>query len=168
MDFLELAQRRYSVRAYKSIPVENEKLQQILEAVRIAPTASNRQPFQLIVIHTKGREEKLKRIYGAAWFVQAPLVICACSVPSQTWIRQDGKEYCEVDVTIAMDHLIMAATELGLGTCWIAAFDPIAAREVLRLSGDINPILFTPLGYPADQPKVKIRKTMDELVRYEH
>ncbi|MFC1871937.1 nitroreductase family protein [Chloroflexota bacterium] len=165
--FLELVKKRYSVRAYKSIPVEDEKLYQVLEAASLAPTASNRQPFQLIVIHTAGREEELRRIYNSSWFIQAPLVICACGVPNQAWIRKDGKNYYEVDVAIALDYLILAASDLGLGTCWIAAFDPKATRDVLRLPDDVEPIAFTPIGYPDDQPKNKSRKTVDELVRYE-
>jgi nitroreductase len=79
----------------------------------------------------------------------------------------DNKNYSEVDVTIAMDHLVLAATDLGLGTCWIAAFDPVAAREALGLPNGVEPIAFTPLGYPADQPRPKKRKALSELVRYE-
>ncbi len=168
MEFSELIQKRYSVRAYKHDPVEDEKLHQVLEAARLAPTAANRQPFQFIVIHTAGREAELKRIYGREWFVQAPLVICACGLPAQGWVRQDdGKSYNDVDVAIAMDHLILAAADAGLGTCWIAAFDPTAAREVLGLPDDVEPVAFTPLGYAADQPKPKVRKPLSELVRYE-
>lgn len=79
----------------------------------------------------------------------------------------DNKNYGDVDVTIAMDHLILAATELGLGTCWIGAFDPVAARDVLGLPEEVEPVAFTPLGYPADQPGTKRRKPLSELVRYE-
>ena len=168
MDFQDLIRKRYSVRAYKSDPVEDEKLQQVLEAARLAPTAANKQPFQLIVIRTAGREEELGRIYKAKWFVQAPLVICACGVPAQTWVRMDGKNYNDVDVTIAMDHLILAATDLGLGTCWIAAFDPAAAREVLGLPDGVEPIAFTPLGHPAQQAPARKRKPLSDLLRYEH
>jgi len=167
MDFRELINTRYSVRAYKSEPVEDEKLQQVLDAARLAPTAANRQPFQLIVIHTAGREAELRRIYKAEWFCKAPLVICACAVPSRAWSRMDDKNYSDVDVTIAMDHLILAATELGLGTCWIAAFNPSATREVLGLPEDVEPVAFTPLGYPADQLGAKRREPLSELVRYE-
>jgi nitroreductase len=168
MDFSELVIKRYSVRAYKSDPVEDEKLQQVLQAARLAPTAANRQPFQFVVIHTAGREAELKRIYNRDWFVQPPLVICACGVPAQGWVRKkDGKNYSEVDVAIAMDHLILAAANLGLGTCWIAAFDPTAACEVLHLPDDVEPIAFTPLGYMADKPGPKRRKALSELVRYE-
>lgn len=168
MDFGELIRKRYSVRAYRPDPIEDEKLAQVLEAARLAPTAANRQPFQLIVIHTAGRERELRRIYNSKWFVEAPIVICACGLPKEGWIRQDGLNYTMVDVAIAMDHLILAAAELGLGTCWIGAFNPEAAREVLGLPDDVEPIAFTPLGYPADQPRPKKRKPLEELVRYEH
>lgn len=167
MRFLELVGNRYSVRAYKSDSVDEEKLRLILEAARTAPTAANRQPFRLIVIATAGREAELRRIYNREWFVQAPLIICACGVPAESWTRMDGKPYVDVDVAIMMDHLILAATDLGLGTCWIAEFDPEAAREVLGLPEGVEPILFTPLGYPADQPRPKQRKPISELVRHE-
>ena len=167
MEFSELIEKRYSVRAYKPDPVEDDKLQQVLQAARLAPTASNRQPFQLVVIRTAGREAELKRIYNRDWFVQPPLVICACGIPAQGWVRGNGKNYNDVDVAIAMDHLILAAANLGLGTCWVGAFDARAAREVLHLPDDVEPIAFTPLGYPADQPGPKKRKALSELVRYE-
>ena len=167
MEFLELIRKRYSVRAYKSDPVEDEKLQQVLEAARLAPTAANRQPFQIIVIHTDGRQEELKRIYGKDWFTQAPLVLCACGVPRQAYMRADKRRYLDVDVAIVMDHLILAATDLGLGTCWIAAFNAEAAREILNLPEGVEPLIFTPLGYPADEPGPKERKPLEELVRYE-
>lgn len=167
MDFSDLIRMRYSVRAYKSDPVAEEKLQRILEAARLAPTAANRQPFQIIVIHTEGREEALRRIYGKDWFVQAPIIICACGLPEKGWVRSDGKNYTDVDVSIVMDHIILAATEVGLGACWIGAFDPDAAREVLNLPEEVEPIAFTPLGYPADEPGMKKRKPLSELVRYE-
>lgn len=167
MGFSELIRARYSVRAYKPDPVEEDKLQQVLEAARLAPTAANRQPFRIIVIHTAGREAELKRVYNRGWFVQAPLVLCACGIPAENWVRMDGKNYNDVDVTIAMDHLILAAADIGLGTCWIAAFDPAAAREVLNLPDGVEPVAFTPLGYPADGPRPKSRKPLESLVRYE-
>jgi nitroreductase len=168
MEFTELVKKRYSVRAYKSDPVEEDKLHQVLEAARLAPTAANRQPFQIIVVHTAGRETELGRLYGRDWFVQAPLIICACGMPTKSWVRSDGKNYNDVDVAIAMDHLVLAAANLGLGTCWIAAFDVAAVREVLGLPDDVEPIALTPLGYPADEPRPKKRKALSELVRYEH
>jgi nitroreductase len=167
VEFLELIKERYSVRAYKPDPVEDGKLERVLEAARLAPTATNRQPFQLLVIHTQGREEELYTIYHRAWFVEPPLVICACGLPERGWRRKDGKSYVDVDVAIAMDHLILAAANEGLGTCWVGAFDPDAARRVLGLPGEVEAIAFTPLGYAADEPGAKKRKPLDELVRYE-
>ena len=166
MKFLELAKRRYSVRGYKADPVEADKLQEVLEAARLAPTAGNRQRFELIVIQTAGREEELRRIYDKDWFVQAPLLICACRYPMDP--ARQRKDYTDVDVGIVVDHLTLAATELGLGTCWIGAFDPAAARKILGLPDEVEPVVFTPLGYPADPPRVKQRKPLDDLVRYEH
>ena len=167
MGFSDLVRQRYSVRAYKPDPVADPDLEQILQDACLAPTAANRQAFQLIVIRTAGREEELKRIYGRDWFVQAPLVICACGLLEDNWVRRDGKNYSDVDVAIVMDHLILSAASLGLGTCWIGAFDPDAAREVLGLPEGVEPVAFTPLGYPADQPRPKTRKEVSELVRYE-
>ena len=166
MEYLELIRKRYSVRAYKSTPVEEEKLQEVLEAAIQAPTAANKQPFRLIVMKTAGREADLKRIYARDWFVQAPLVICACAVKSESWVRRDGKNYADVDTTIAFDHLILAACDLGLGTCWIAAFDPAAAREILSLPVDWEPVAFTPLGYPADQWRPKKRRPASDLIQF--
>ncbi|MGD8370123.1 MAG: nitroreductase family protein [Syntrophobacterales bacterium] len=167
MDFLALARQRYSVRSYKPDPVETEKLDRILEAARLAPTAVNIQPFQLIVIQTANREAELLRIYNKKWFVQPPIVICGCGFPRKNWVRKDGKNYNDVDVAIVMDHLILAATAEGLGTCWIGAFNPAAAKEILGLPATVEPIAFTPLGYANDQPPVKKRKPLPELVRYE-
>ncbi|MCL5105339.1 MAG: nitroreductase family protein [Armatimonadetes bacterium] len=167
MEFSELIARRYSVRAYKPDSVEDDKLERVLEAARLAPTACNIQPFRLIVVHTEGRQEELRRIYKGEYFVQAPIIICACGIPEQAWTRRDGRNYCDVDVAIVMDHLILAAANEGLGTCWIGAFDLAAAREVLGIPENVEPIAFTPLGYPADKLGPKTRKCLGELVKYE-
>lgn len=167
MEFLDLIKSRYSVRAYKNEPVEKEKLEKILEAARLAPTAVNYQPFRLIVIQTKDREDELKQIYQAEWFSQAPFIICVCTEAQNAWVRKDGKNFVDVDATIVMDHIILAATSLGLGTCWIGAFDVDAARKFLNLPENVEPLVFTPLGYPADMISEKKRKPLSELVKYE-
>lgn len=166
MDFQELIKKRYSVRAYKPDDVEDAKLARILEAARLAPTAANRQAFRVIVVPVKGREDDLRRVYGRDWFIQAPLVLCVCAVPSEGWVRKaDGWNAAEVDATIVMSHIVLAAAAEGLGTCWIAAFDPAAAREVLGLPDEVIPSAFTPLGYAADAPAPKKRRALDEIVR---
>ena len=169
MEYFDLIAARYSVRAYRPDLVEDEKLQTILNAARLAPTAANRQPIQLIVMHTAGREEEIGKIYRRPWFVQAPIVIAVCAISSQAWVRESDRFNARlIDAAIVADHLILAATSLGLGTCWVAAFNVEAARSVLRLPDEVEPIIFTPLGYPADEPGPKIRKPLTELVRYEH
>ena len=169
MEFSELIRQRYSVRAYKPDPVPDELLAQVLEAGRLAPTAANKQPFRIIVVHTEGREDELRRIYQGDLFGQAPLILGVCAVQTEAWRRDryDRKSHADVDATIVMDHLVLAAADLGVGTCWIAAFDPTAAREILGLPPEVEPVLFTPLGYPADKPGPKARKPLSELVRYE-
>jgi len=164
MDFAELVKKRYSARAYKPDPVEDDKLAAVLEAARLAPTAANRQAFRVLVVRTKGRESDLRRIYGREWFVQAPHVIAVCSVPGEAWVRRDGWTAAETDATIVMTHIILAAADLGLGTCWIANFDPDAAREVLHLPKGVVPIALTPLGYAADSAPPKKRKLLADIM----
>lgn len=165
MEFRELVRTRYSARAYDPAPVDEAALARILEAVRLAPTAANRQAFRVIVLATEGREAELRRVYDRGWFVQAPLVLAVCAIPAEGWVRaSDGWSAAGVDATIAMTHLILAAADEGLGTCWVAAFDPAAAREVLGLPQDVVPWAFTPLGHPADSASPKERRALAELV----
>lgn len=166
MNFQALIRARYSVRAYKSEPVDVEKLARILEAARMAPTAANRQPFRVVVMTTAGREAELGRIYPRQWFVQAPLLLAVCAVPSEGWVRKyDGWNSAEVDASIVMTHIVLAAAEEGLGTCWVGAFDPAAARDVLGLPPEIIPVAFTPLGCPDDAEPPKKRRLLADLVR---
>ena len=169
MDFRALAAARFSVRDYRPDPVPAELLEEVLGAARLAPSACNLQPFRVLVITTRGRESELLRVYPKPWFVQAPLVLAVCSVPAEAWVRSrhDGWSAAETDAAIAMDHLLLAAADRGLGTCWIAAFDPVAARVVLGLPEGVVPVAFTPLGWPAEAPGPKQRKALADLVRYE-
>ena len=166
MDFFKVVKQRYSVRSYRPDPVEPEKLQQILEAAQIAPTAANRQAFKVFVIKTEGKQEALKRIYAKEWFSEAPYVLCVCSIPEKNWLRKDNKNYSDVDAAIVMDHIILAATALELGTCWIGAFDVQVAREVLGLDETVEPVIFTPLGYPRGAMANRARKSLSDLVTY--
>jgi nitroreductase len=167
MDIVDVIKQRYSVRAYQPISVEETKLSAVLNAARLAPTAANQQPFQIIVIHTAGREEELLSIYPKKWFVQAPIILCICGTPTTAWVQRDGRSYLFVDIGIVMDHIVLTAASLGLGTCIVAAFDEMNAHTVLALPQEVEPILFTPLGYPADALRPKVRKELSDLVRYE-
>jgi nitroreductase len=164
MDFQDLVAGRYSVRAYQPDPVSHADLVKILEAARLAPTAANRQPVRVLAIPTAGREEALGRIYHRPWFVAAPMVIGVCAVPAEGWVRKDGRNHADIDAAIVMDHIVMQATDLGLGTCWVCNFDVAAAREVLHLPEGVEPIAFTPLGRPADDARAKVRRELRDLL----
>lgn len=166
MDFQELMVKRCSVRAYHTTPVEEEKLQAVLEAARMAPTAKNLQPFQLIVTRTAGREAELAQIYFQPWFVQAPVVICLCGLSPQS--ENPGRDYNDINAGIIISHMSLAAADLGLGTCMIGAFDPSAAHRVLGIPGEVEPVLFMTLGYADNGTRPKARKPLAELVRNEN
>lgn len=164
MDMRDLVQHRYSVRAYRPDALPDPDLATVLEAACLAPTAANRQPIRLLVLPTANRRDDLQRIYHRPWFVSAPWVIGVCAVPAEGWVRKDGRNHADIDAAIVMDHLVLQAADLGLGTCWVCNFDPAAAREVLHLPEGVEPVAFTPLGYPADEPKPKVRKAMKDLI----
>jgi nitroreductase len=165
MDFYEVIQRRRSVRKYKADPVEDDKLHRILNAARLAPSAANRQPVSFIVVRNDKIKQRLKDAYSQEWFFTAPIIICACALPDKAWKRNDKKTYVDVDVAIAMDHLILAAAAEGLGTCWIAAFKPKVVKEILNISDSVEPLILTPLGYPEVIPESTYRKPLNEIVR---
>ncbi len=165
MDFYEAIKIRRSVRAYKHDPVEDDKLGRIINAARLAPTAANRQPFSFIIVKNEQIKYKLKDAYSQEWFYTAPVIICACASPQDAWKRNDGKDYVDVDVAIAMDHLILAASAEGLGTCWIAAFKPYVVKDVLNIPDNLEPLILTPLGYPEIIPEPTFRKPLEEIVR---
>ena len=165
MEFYEVINKRRSIRAYKKDPVEDSKLSRILNAARLAPTAANRQPYSLIVVKDEETKLKLKDAYSQEWFFTAPVIVCACALPDDAWKRNDGKGYVDVDVAIAMDHLILAASAEGLGTCWIAAFKPNVVRDVLNIPDNLEPLILTPLGYPEVIPEPTFRKSLEEMVR---
>ena len=169
MDFLELIKKRYSAREYKNVPVENEKIMQILEAGRLAPSATNAQPIHFILINEKESLEKIYSTYAREWIRTAPVVIAVCGDENNAWKHKDGTNYASVDIAIAADHITLAAAELGLGTCWVGAFDKVKAAEILQTPKGINPLFLLPIGYPADNPDLSrhnTRKPMAAILHY--
>jgi nitroreductase len=169
MKFIELAEKRRSIRSYKSDPVPEELLNEILQAGNLAPTAKNLQPFYFIVVRDPVKLDELAVAYPAPFFRQAPVAIVICTESAKGWTRDryDGKNYCEVDAAIAIDHMTLAATDLGLGTCWIGAFDPVKVADSMGLPKGIEAIAMLPLGYPNDIGHEKKRKSLEKLVRYD-
>jgi nitroreductase len=170
MNFIDLAQKRYSVRSYSDKKVEKEKLDLILKAANLAPTAANKQPQRLIVIQ---EEEGLRKISKAANTYGAQCVIIVCSDVNQAWTRPfDGKKTVDIDASIVTDHMMLEATDLGLGTVWICYFNPTVLREELNIPDHVEPINILAVGYTndnADSPnkRNKIRKPTSETVRFE-
>ncbi len=167
MGVFEIIRKRRSIRLYEEKPVEQEKLNRVLEAGRLAPSADNCQPWRFVVAINDEVKEKLRASYDEEWFVSAPVIIIGCAVPKEGWVRMDGQEYWMVDVAIAMQNMILVATELGLGTCWVADFDEEAARKALKLPPSVRVVAMTPLGYPAVEKRpVRNRKPLSEIVHY--
>ena len=171
MKLIDIVKKRCSVRDYSSRPVEKEKLEYILEAARLAPSACNHQPWRFVVIQDDKLLQKLQGCYEKDWFKTAPLCIVICGDHETSWKRKyDGKDHCDIDIAIATDHLILAATELGLGTCWVCAFDPASCREALQLPDALEPIVMVAVGYPQNEDvwktTVKKRKNADEVIIY--
>ncbi len=167
MDVQEAIRQRYSVRAYEDRPVEQEKLDAVLEAARLAPSGSNRQPWKFVVVREAATRVKLATACNGQKFVaQAPVVIAAVgTAPERTMSCQVPGD--PVDVAIAIDHMTLTATDLGLGTCWIGAFDQDAVRDLLGIPATAKVIQVLALGYPADSPRDKSRKPLDEVVCWE-
>ena len=169
MKFIKLAEKRCSIRGYRPDPVPEKLLNKVLQAGNLAPTAKNLQPFHFIVVRNPGKLEELATAYPAPFFREAPVVIVICTEAAEGWTRDryDGKNYCEIDAAIAIDHMTLAAADLGLGTCWIGAFDPDRVTEVIGLPEGIEPMAMLLLGYPGMEGRKKERKPLEQLVRYE-
>ena len=169
MSFLSLATKRFSCRGYSSKPISREVIEQVLEAARVAPSAVNAQPIHLIVITDVSLREEISSCYSRPWLASAPVIIVACGDHSISWRRADGKDHCDIDVAIAVDHITLAAADLGLGTCWICKFDAMKCSEILKLPSYVSPIALIPLSYPenVENPERHTkRKSLNEIVRW--
>lgn len=167
MAFLDLVKERFCVRVYQTTLVPEELLAQVLEAGRMAPSAANRQPWHLILVQDPQLRHALGESYPRDWFWKAPAIIVVCIEPARAWVRSDGKNYADVDGAIAADHMTLCAADLGLGSCWIGAFDAAKVRNALGLPAGVDPLIMIPLGYPADPPRAKTRKPMGDILRHE-
>lgn len=165
MEFYEAIRRRLSVRSYTEQAVPDEAVNRILEAARLAPSACNRQPWHLYVVRDAALRGALFNPEKQEWAARAPVAIVACSRPADAWVRwADKKNHADIDLAILFEHIVLAATAEGLGTCWICAFDPRQVRAALRLPAELEPVAMTPLGYAATPSKPNSRKTLDTIV----
>lgn len=179
MEFIDVVKARNSVRNYSQQPVEDEKITYILEAARLAPSAANKQCWRFIVVkHKQTIEQLAKTSMINPWLKTAPVIIVCCADPTES-VTTNDIAYYPVDAAIAIEHLMLAATDAGLGTCWIAGFQEQKVKELLEIPKRIRVIALTPVGYPVERKgiveqitktllKAKKRKTLDEIVHYNH
>jgi len=167
-NLLQIMKKRKSIRGFKDIEIEKEKLDYILEAFRVAPSAKNLQPWKLIVINDKKIIEELVPACKNQYFIaEAPIVIAACAFEEEAYgIMGSYLNSYPVDIGIAFEHLILAATEQGLGTCWIGAFFEDEVKKVLDVPEKVRVVALTPVGYPNDNGRDKPRKNLEEIVSY--
>lgn len=167
-DFIELVNNRYSCRKYADRKVEKETLLQVLEAARLDPSACNKQPWRFYVVSAEPLRQRICECYDREWVKSAPAFIVAVGNHDEAWHRSfDNKDHTDVDLSIATEHICLAATSLGLGTCWICHFNPELCKEVLNLDANQEPIAIIPIGYPENEniPEKK-RKSIDEIVEW--
>ena len=150
MSFIDLAKHRYSCRIYQHKAIEKDKVLRILEAGRIAPSASNKQPWLFIYIDEQPLLEQIKACYPSTWLESAPAVIVVCGIHGRSWKRDDGKDHCDIDIGIVTDHLTLAATDEGLATCWVCKFDSIRCAKILELPFQVEAMVILAIGYPED------------------
>lgn len=169
MDVFEAIQKRHSVRAYRSIPIPREKLERILEAARLAPSAANLQPWHFIVVTEASKREKLAQAPYAGFLKEAPVVIVGCGN------QKASPKWFMVDVAIAMQNMVLTAVSEGLGTCWVGSFNEEEVKSLLRIPEEFCIVALLALGYPREKPDIqgkllhliRRRKTIREIVSFE-
>ena len=169
MSVLDVIRQRRSVRVYKSDLIPEESLHRVLEAARLAPSGKNLQPWKFIIVQDSELKKKLAEASNAQDFIaEAPLVLVACGFPEECY-RSLGRymKSWPVDVTIALEHLILQAHEEGLGTCWIGSFEEREVKSLLAVPEHVRVLALTPLGYPGEIPESRGRKSLEEIASYD-
>jgi len=179
MEFTDVVKLRKSIRRFSDRKVEDERIEQILECARLAPSWCNKQCWSFVIVRDKERIELLSETAGKinSWLKKAPIIIVACGDPILNGIH-NSIEYFTVDVAIAMEHLILSATDLGLGTCWVGGFNEDRIKEILEIPNNMRIVAITPVGYPAKKAEIKEdttrlmlqsekRKPLNEIVHYD-
>ena len=170
MNFLDLVNKRFSVRRYSDQSIEREKIEYILECARMAPSACNRQPWHIYVVEDAVLLLKLSEAYDREWLQSAPLVFVICGDHSESWHRpSDGKDHCDVDISIITEHIALAAADQGLGSCWVCNFNSQVCKKILQIEDEnVEPIVMMPIGYPDSSLQVspKVRKDANEIISF--
>ena len=146
-DFLELAESRYSVRKYDPRPIEQDKLDRILRAGQVAPTAANRQPQRIFVLKSEEAMNAARSV--TRYCFNAPMALLICYDRRTSWKAVDGHDSGHVDAAIVITQMMLEAFDEGIGTCWVRGFDKNALAEMFRIPEDLEPVALLPIGYPA-------------------
>lgn len=167
-NLMDIIRTRKSIRAYLPKEIEREKLDYILEAFRLAPSAKNIQPWKLIVVDDKKIIKELIPACNNQKFLEdAPVIIAACADEENAYGRMGGyMSSYSIDIALALEHLILAAAEQGLGTCWIGSFKEQEVKDILQIPKKMRVVALTPVGYPAREGSGRGRKPMSEVVSY--
>ena len=170
MDIFQVFRERRSIRKYKETQVEAEKIEQILDAARLAPSWKNMQCWRFLVVSHPEQKKALLTAFpeenpGTRAIAAAPVIIVACADPAESGV-ENGIEYFVADTAIAFEHLCLAAHALGLGTCWMGLYDEVVVKKALGIPDTIRVVGVTPLGYPDQEPKARPRKTLSEITFY--
>lgn len=164
MEVFDAISERKSIRAYKQDEVEEQKLSRVLDAARLAPSASNRQEWKFIVVKNEATRKKLAATtYGQRFVGDAPVIIVACATESKS-IMTCGQPAHTVDLSIACTHIILEAWDQGLGTCWLGTFNEAEVKEILAIPERVRVVVMMPLGYPNEPGREKVRKTLEQIV----
>ena len=167
MELKEAIKRRQSIRDYEDKTVPEEKLMNILDAARLAPSANNRQPWKFIVVKEQKRRQELAQAANWQTFIsEAPVIIAAVATNAEH-VMSCGVPSYPVDLAIAVDHMTLAAVDEGLGTCWIGAFSQQKVKEILRIPEKYQVVTLLPLGFPRREKTTKFRKSLEQIVCYE-
>lgn len=154
MNFLELAKKRFSARSYKADKVEKEKLDYIMECARVSPSAVNYQPCRFLIVESEEGRAKMQECYPRDWFVSASIYVAVCVDESVAWTRkEDGKSHADIDAAIVAEHICLAASDAGLGSCWVCNFKVDVFEKNFPLPSSVHPVAIIPLGYVDKYPE---------------
>lgn len=166
MNVFDAISHRYSVRAYREKAVEREKIESVFSAVRLAPSAKNMQEWRFILVTDPALRAQVAEAGGQPFLKECPVIVVACA-QTDNYVMRCGERAYPIDLAIAIDHLTLAATAMGLGSCWIGSFDAKAVKEVLSIPEEVPVVELLSLGYPADEPKpgnLKSRRPLSEIL----
>ena len=164
MDFTKVIKSRRSIRKFTADPIPEEKIHRVLEAARLCPTWANKQGVRYIVVQNSEKVEKLREAIQQKWTKTTSVFIVVCIDPRKSGKNKNNLEYFMVDAAIGFTHMVLAATNEGLGTCWVGWFDEEAIQAILEIPKKVRVIGVTPLGFPDYTPKPQQRLPLSEIV----